>query len=102
MDISYSIKDWKPIIEQFKSLFTHLGEVLESNDSITYNSIKPDVETSISISKNGEFSAAMPLHGIGAKVEQVIFTESSVRLYGEFLDYTYRIPPAILTKNRGD
>ena len=39
----------------------------------------------------------MPLHGIGGKVEKIIFTENTVQLIGNSLDYTYRIPPRFST-----
>jgi hypothetical protein len=42
----------------------------------------------------------MPLHGIGGDIEQVSFTENSVILTGQSLNYTYRIPPEILNKRK--
>jgi hypothetical protein len=40
------------------------------------------------------------LHGIGGAIEQVCFTENSVMLTGQALNYTYRIPPEILNKRK--
>jgi len=100
MSTQYSIEDWESIVKHFKTLFNGMGEINHTDKSIRFSSIKPDVVTSISINKDGSFDAAMPLHGIGGIIENVIFTENSVQLTGESLNYTYRIPPEILNKRK--
>jgi hypothetical protein len=40
----------------------------------------------------------MPLHGIDAKVERVVFepTKSHIQLLGKDVNYVYRVPPQLL------
>jgi len=99
MENHCQLANWNEVLANFKHLFGNLGEITENNSSIGYNSMKPDVETSIIIFKNGSFSAAMPLHGIGARVDTLTFTSTSLSLSGDNLDYTYKIRPAILLNN---
>lgn len=100
MSTQYSIEDWESITKHFKTLFHGMGEVEQNEETIRFSSVKPNVTTSISINKDGSFDASMPLHGIGGIIENVIFTENSVQLTGESLNYTYRIPPEILNKRK--
>ncbi len=100
MGNEYSIVDWDSITSNFKSIFDCLGDIDHSDNYIRFTSFKSDVKTGISINRNGEFDASMPLHGIGGKVERIIFTENIVQLIGQSLDYTYRIPPEILNRRK--
>ena len=79
-----------------------MGEIDHTNKSIRFSSVKPDVMTSISINKNGSFDASMPLHGAEGIVEKVSFSKSNVIMTGQNLNYTYRIPPEILSKRISD
>ena len=100
MQTQYSIEDWDSISSHFTNLFNKLGDIEINEIFIRFSSFKSDVKTSISINKNGHFDASMPLHGIGGDIEQVSFTENSVILTGQSLNYTYRIPPEILNKRK--
>jgi hypothetical protein len=100
MQTQYSIEDWDSIISHFNQLFENLGEIENDDSSIRFSSFKTDVNTSISINRNGNFDASMPLHGIGGIIEKVIFTKNSIQLTGKSLNYTYRIPPEILNKRK--
>lgn len=96
-----TIKQWSKIIEKFTQTFAGLGTVLHNNEMASFSSKAPDVETGIAIYSDGQFSASMPLHGIDSVVEKVIFTNESITLKGDSIDYTYRIPPEIL-RHRGE
>ncbi|MAU73745.1 MAG: hypothetical protein CMA22_00670 [Euryarchaeota archaeon] len=102
MSTQYSIEDWESIVKHFKTLFDGMGEIDHTNKSIRFSSVKPDVMTSISINKNGSFDASMPLHGAEGIVEKVSFSKSNVIMTGQNLNYTYRIPPEILSKRISD
>ena len=95
------ITQWQEIIDAFTATFDGLGTVLFNNEMTSFTSRAPDVETGIAIYSDGQFSAAMPLHGIDSIVKKVIFNHDSITLKGDSIDYTYRIPPQIL-KRRGD
>ena len=79
-----------------------MGEIDHTNKSIRFSSVKPNVMTSISINKDGSFDASMPLHGAEGIVEKVSFSKSNVIMTGQNLNYTYRIPPEILSKRISD
>ena len=102
MPTQYSIEDWESIITHFKRLFNGMGEINHTDKSIRFSSVKPDVMTSISINKDGSFDASMPLHGAEGMIEYVSFSESNVVMTGNNLNYTYRIPPELLIKRKGD
>ncbi|MBL6891490.1 MAG: hypothetical protein ISR22_05515 [Candidatus Poseidoniaceae archaeon] len=102
MSTQYSIEDWESIVKHFKTLFDGMGEIDHTNKSIRFSSVKPDVMTSISINKNGSFDASMPLHGAEGIVDKVSFSKSNVIMTGQNLNYTYRIPPEILSKRISD
>ena len=102
MSTQYSIEDWESIVKHFKTLFDGMGEIDHTNKSIRFSSVKPNVMTSISINKNGSFDASMPLHGAEGIVEKVSFSKSNVIMTGQNLNYTYRIPPEILSKRISD
>ena len=102
MSTQYSIEDWESIVKHFKTLFDGMGEIDHTNKSIRFSSVKPDVMTSILINKNGSFDASMPLHGAEGIVEKVSFSKSNVIMTGQNLNYTYRIPPEILSKRISD
>lgn len=102
MSTQYSIEDWESIVKHFKTLFDGMGEIDHTNKSIRFSSVKPNVMTSISINKDGSFDASMPLHGAEGIVEKVSFSKSNVIMTGQNLNYTYRIPPEILSKRISD
>ncbi len=98
MQTEYSIDDWDSITSHFETIFGNLGEVEHTDSYIRFSSYSSDVKTNININKNGDFDASMPLHGVRGMVKQVIFTENTVQLIGQSLNYTYRIPPEILNR----
>ena len=101
MDEEFTIEQWDKIIAKFTQTFEGLGTVLHNEEMASFTSRAPDVETGIAIYSNGQFSASMPLHGIDSMVSKVIFSNEAITLLGKSIDYTYRIPPAIL-KRRGE
>tara|TARA_B100000900_G_scaffold416227_1_gene450303 strand:- start:16657 stop:16965 length:309 start_codon:yes stop_codon:yes gene_type:complete len=98
MQTEYSIDDWDSITSHFETIFGNLGEVEHTESYIRFSSYSSDVKTNININKSGDFDASMPLHGVKGMVKQVIFTENTVQLIGQSLNYTYRIPPEILKR----
>ena len=96
------ISDWEVLSEAFREMFDGLGKIEVSDTALRFESVHPDVATGISLSRDGAMLANMPLHGIDSRFERVRIDDSreSIRLIGPSIDYTYRVPPAIL-KRRG-
>ena len=96
------ISDWEVLSEAFREMFDGLGKIEVSDTALRFESVHPDVATGISLSRDGSMLANMPLHGIDSRFERVQIDErsESIRLIGPSMDYTYRVPPAIL-KRRG-
>ena len=94
------ISDWEGLSEVFSEMFDGLGKVEASDSSLQYESVPPDVATGISLSRDGSMLASMPLHGIDSRFERVQIDDrrESIRLIGPSMDYTYRVPPAILRR----
>ena len=94
------ISDWEALSEAFREMFEGLGKVEASDSSLQYESVPPDVATGISLSRDGAMMANMPLHGIDSRFERVQIDErrKEIRLIGSSMDYTYRVPPAILNR----
>ena len=96
------ISDWEVLSEAFREMFDGLGKVEVSDTALRFESVHPDVATGISLSRDGAMLANMPLHGIDSRFERARIDDrrESIRLIGPSIDYTYRVPPAIL-KRRG-
>ena len=94
------ISDWESLSEAFREMFEGLGKVEASDSSLQYESVPPDVATGTSLSRDGAMLASMPLHGIDSRFERVQIDDrrESIRLIGPTMDYTYRVPPAILRR----
>ena len=96
------ISNWEALTEAFREMFDGLGKIEVSDSALQFESVHPDVATGISLSRDGAMLANMPLHGIDSRFERVQIDErrEAIRLIGPSMDYTYRVPPAIL-KRRG-
>ena len=96
------ISDWEVLSEAFREMFDGLGKIEVSDTALRFESVHPDVATGISLSRDGTMFANMPLHGIDSRFERARIDDrrESIRLIGPSMDYTYRVPPAIL-KRRG-
>ena len=96
------ISDWEVLSEAFREMFDGLGKIEVSDTALRFESVHPDVATGISLSRDGAMLANMPLHGIDSRFERVQIDDrrEAIRLIGPSMDYTYRVPPAIL-KRRG-
>ena len=96
------ISDWEVLSEAFREMFDGLGKIEVSDSALRFESVYPDVATGISLSRDGAMLANMPLHGIDSRFERVQIDDrrEAIRLIGPSMDYTYRVPPAIL-KRRG-
>ena len=96
---SVNVEQWPEIIDSFESFFLSVdGHVEQSEEHLSFSSAPTKVETSLTLYRNGTFAAAMPLHGIDAKVERVVFepAKSEIQLFGKDVNYVYRVPPQLL------
>ena len=98
----YSISEWENLSGAFERMFDQLGEVKVTESSLEFTSFASDVATGISLTREGAMLANMPLHGIDSKFDRVVIDKpmESMRMLGSNLDYTYRVPPAILRRRR--
>ena len=98
--MEYDVGDWEGLSGAFEVMFEGLGEVESDESKLKFTSLPSDVATGISLSRDGSMLANMPLHGIESMFERVIFDDrrESIRLIGSSMDYTYRVPPAILNR----
>ena len=96
----YGIDDWEMLSRAFSVMFEGLGAVDVSESKLEFASFPSDVSTGISLSRDGSMLASMPLHGIDSRFEraQIDDRRESIRLIGPSMDYTYRVPPAILRR----
>jgi hypothetical protein len=96
--MEYRLGDWNKIGTQFSHMFSGLGDVVLTEDSLSFTSIGPVVATGIALTKEGGLIASMPLHSIDSCFERVVFEENfeSIRLVGPLFDYMYSIPSEIL------
>ena len=95
-----SVEQWSELTQYFQAFFLSVnGHVENSEEHLCFSSPPEKVETSLTLYRNGKFAAAMPLHGINAKVERVVFEtqKSEVQLLGKDVNYVYRVPPQLLT-----
>ena len=98
--MEYGIEDWEGLSDAFRDMFDGLGKVEADESRLEFTSFSSDVATGISLSRDGSMLANMPLHGIGSRYERVQIDDrrESIRLIGPDMDYTYRVPPAILRR----
>ena len=98
--MEYDVGDWEGLSGAFEDMFEGLGEVESDESKLKFTSFPSDVATGIFLSRDGSMLANMPLHGIDSMFERVIFDDKreSIRLIGSSMDYTYRVPPAILNR----
>ena len=94
------ISDWEVLSEAFREMFDGLGKIEVSDTALRFESVHPDVATGVSLSRDGTMLANMPLHGIDSRFERVQIDDrrEEIRLIGPSMDYTYRVPPAILNR----
>ena len=96
--ITVEMERWKTLCEEFKLFFDSLGSVKEENSYIQFESFSSNVSTGFSISKEGNFAASMPLHGLEGKALAVSFDrlEQEIHVHGSDSKYTYRVPQELL------
>ena len=89
-----SIADWDAVVAAFHELFDGLGEITQGDVGISFRSRAPDVQTGLTLRKDGRLEASMPLHGVEVKVDRVVWdvARTWIKLAGEGVSYTYRIP----------
>jgi hypothetical protein len=86
------------VVGAFYDLFDGLGEIAQDEVGISFNSRAPDVQTGLTLRKDGRLEASMPLHGVEVKVERLVWDEAGtwIKLVGDGVAYTYRIPSELL------
>ena len=97
-----AIDDWDDFCKSFEYFFQEINGAVDTNEThIIFRSPNSRVTTHLSVYKNGEFSAAMPLHGIDSKIQEVVFSgdEKKIQFLGESIDYTYRVPLELQTSD---
>ena len=95
----FNIEQWTEVCESFEEFFDDVeGDVERSEDALRFISPLDLVQTSLFLYRSGNFAAAMPLHGIDAKVEHIHFKPEAfeIQLLGEGVDYTYKVPPELV------
>ena len=96
--ITAEISDWSSLCREFKSFFIGFGHIIENDNFVQFKSFKENVATGFSISKEGNFAASMPLHGLEGKALAVSFdrVEHEIHVHGLESKYTYRVPQELL------
>jgi hypothetical protein len=87
--------DWATVVASFAAFFEGLGTV--AVDGGTASFAAPEAGTGLVLGKDGTSKSFMPLHGMSARWETVIFDadERTVTVSGDDFAYTYRVPPAL-------
>ena len=87
--------DWPRLSEAFQGCFEGKGEVVTGDDEVSFSA--PTVGTGLMLRRDGSSRSFMPLHGLEARWDRVVFDvdAAEVRIEGEGVTYTYRIPPAL-------
>ena len=98
-----SIVDWDAVVAAFHELFDGLGEIAQDDVGISFRSRAPDVQTGLTLRKDGRLEASMPLHGVEVKVDRFVWDDARtwIKLVGDGVSYTYRIPSELL-EHRAD
>ncbi len=93
-----ALSDWEAVVNVFHDLFGGLGDIEHDESGISFTSRPPDVDTGLSLRKDGLIAASMPLHGMEAKVHSLRWDASRtwVELVGDGVHYRYRIPTELL------
>ena len=92
-----TLNDWTQLRLTFESFFAPFGSVTLGEESLTFRSRPPHVETGFSIGRDGRMGATMPLHQIDAVFTQIDFDPAArqVTCHADGLSYTYRVPPQL-------
>jgi hypothetical protein len=86
--------DWPAVVDAFRAFFDGLdGTVREAGNEIEFNA----GYTGLAIHRNGTSRSFMPLHGLDAAWDTVVFDRDSyeVTLVGGTTRYVYRVPPGL-------
>ncbi len=95
--ITVSRADWAAVVAAFREFFAGMGTVRVDDDTATFDADEHVVATGLTLTRHGTSTGHMPLHSVEAVWDQVTFdtASSEVRITGEGVGYTYRVPPAI-------
>lgn len=86
-------EDWDELAQTFREFFADLGVVTISDDELVFDG----GFTGLAVARNGSSRSFMPLHDLSASWDRVDFAAdgSTVKLEGDGLAYTYRVPPGL-------
>ena len=86
---------WNDLSRAFARCFEGKGEVVVGADELSFR--EPALATEFTLRRDGSSRSFMPLHGMEARWDRVAFDHQAgeVRIEGEGVAYTYRIPPAL-------
>ena len=92
--MSVSRGDGESVVDSFRAFFSPLGEVVADGDGVSFRA----AETGLSLQRDGTSVSFMPLHELGARWEEIEFDrgQQQVRLIGDGVSYTYRVPPNLI------
>ena len=87
--------EWQRLASAFVERFQGIGEVVAGDDELSFS--EPAVGTGLTLRRDGTSRSFMPLHGLEARWDRVVFDDAAaeIRLEGAGVTYTYRIPPAL-------
>ena len=96
------IAQWTQVKTAFQHFFAGLGQVNCTEHNLQFFSPPEDVQTTFQIARPNGFTAEMPLHQLHGDIEKVAFDseEHAVHVRGPALQYTYKVPAALLRKRR--
>jgi hypothetical protein len=93
-------EDWDELVAQFRRFFVGLGTVEADETTVAFDADPDVVWTGLTLTRGGSSTGYMPLHGVETLWERATFdrTALEVRLEGEGVAYTYRVPPDLLDR----
>ncbi len=89
---SFDRTDWHELSRAFERCFAGKGQVVAGADEISFR--EPTLGTGLTLRRDGTSQSFMPLHGLEARWDRVVFDDEAeeIRLEGDAVAYTYRIP----------
>lgn len=92
---SVARSDWDEVLASFRSFFAGLGTIVTGTDTASFAA--PKAGTGLVLGRDGTSTSFMPLHGLTARWDRVIFDrdEQAVTVSGDDFSYTYRVPPGL-------
>jgi len=86
--------DWPDLVAAFKEFFAGIGSVATSAEEAVFDAGM----TGLALNRDGSSRSFMPLHGLEATWDAVVFDQESreVTLLSDSSKYVYRVPPGLI------